>query len=155
VLERLGIDDVESVSLRAGFVAAALNIVVLVYGIEDRAVHARGKFDGAEDLIVLSAHQFDHAEIIAVRHDQLVDIRQKERGMRLTKSSDAVKVLAVEVENLNALLIFGGEKQALALEIQRKVVKIARETRQGSGGQQLQRQLVLCCSHGGKCKNQR
>ncbi len=82
-------------SLRAGFVAAAFRVVILIHGIEYGAVHARGKFDGVEDCIVVSAYQLDHAKIIAVRYDQLVDVRQKNGGVRLAESGDAVEGLAL------------------------------------------------------------
>ena len=112
-------------SLGARFIAAAFDVVVLIYRIKYRAVHPGGKLDGAENLIVLPAHQFDHSEVIPVRHDQLVDLRQKNGGVRLTKSCDAMEALAFEVKYLDGLMILGRKEQPFAFEVYREMVKIA------------------------------
>src|SRR6267142_76715 len=125
VLERLRVNDIEGVSLGARFVAAAFDVVVLIYRVKYRAVHARGKLDGAEDLVVFSAHQFDHSEVIPVRHDQLIDIRQKNGGVRLTESSNAMERLSFQVKYLHGLMILGCKEQAFAFEVYREMVEVA------------------------------
>ena len=52
----------------------AFHIVVLVHWIEDGAIHARGKFDCAENRVILPAHEFNHPEAIPIRDDELVGL---------------------------------------------------------------------------------
>src|SRR5437867_4323863 len=108
---------------------------VLARGVKYCAIHAIGEFDGAEDLVIRSAHHLDAAEVIvAIGDDQLIGFREKERSMWLAEPGDAVKVLAIEIEHLNGLMVLSGEKQPLALEIQCEMVEVARKPRQWGGG---------------------
>ena len=114
-----------------GLFAAAGDVIVFARGVKYRAIHAVGQFDGAEDLVILSTYQLDLTEIIvAIRDDQLVGFWEEECRVWLAEPRNALKVLPLEIEDIHCLVVLGGEKQPLALEIQCEMVEIARETRQ-------------------------
>ena len=110
MLERLGVNDADHVRL-GRLCAAAGDIVILARGVKYCAIHTIGEFDRAEDLVIRSAHHLHAAEIIiAIRDDQLIGFREEERSMWLAEPGDAVKVLAIEIEHLNGLMVLSGEK---------------------------------------------
>src|ERR1700730_4102702 len=93
--EVLGIDNVNEVSLPARFVATALDVKILVYGIENRLVHAIRKFYFVNDLVILSSDQFDPSEIISsIGNDKLIGIRQINNVVGFTKSFDGMNPFA-------------------------------------------------------------
>src|SRR5258706_6419723 len=108
----LGVDNVNEVSLPARFVAAALDVKILVDGLEDCLIHAIRKFYFIDDLVILSAHQFDPSEIISsISDDQLVGVRQINNVVGFTKSFDGVDSFAcIEVNNLDRLTVLSAEE---------------------------------------------
>src|ERR1700692_2167706 len=93
--EVLGIDNVDEVSLPTRFVAAALDVKILAGGIENRLIHAIRKFYFINDLVILSAHQFDPSEIISsIGDDKFVGVRQINNVVGFTKSFDGANSFA-------------------------------------------------------------
>ena len=66
-----------------------------------------------------------------------------------------MRFACAQVKHFDCFMILGGEKQALALEIQREMVEIARKTGQRSSAHQLQGRLFLRNSHGCERENER
>src|SRR5258706_3683374 len=110
--EILGVNNVNEVNLPTRLVAAGLDVKKLVGGIENRLIHAIRKFYFINDLVILSAHQFDPSEIISsIGDDKLVGVRQINNVVRFTKSLDGVNPFAcVEVKNLDRLTILSAKE---------------------------------------------
>src|ERR1700692_4338294 len=110
--EVLGVDNVNEVSLPTRFVATALDIKILVGGIENCLIHAIGKFYFINDLVILSVHQFDPSEVVSsIGDDKLVGVSQINNVVGFTKSFDGVNPFArVEVKNLDRLTVLSAEE---------------------------------------------
>src|SRR5579872_2782530 len=110
--EVLSIDNVDQVRIPFGILAATFHVVVLVNGIEHRAIDARRKFNLVNDAVVLATHEFNRSEIvIPVRHNKIIGLGQKKNRMGASKPGDALQAFTShKVKNFDGLVVLGREE---------------------------------------------
>src|SRR4029077_1161838 len=97
----------------------------------------------------------DHPEVIAVRHDEFIDVRKEKNGVRLAKTRDAMKSFALQIKNLNGLVVLRCQENSLVLQVYCQMVEITRKIWQRRSGHQFEQLLFLSPSHRRESKKQR
>jgi hypothetical protein len=130
----LGVNNINVVGLFSLLPAPTFYVIVFVYGIKNRTIHARRQLYVIKNGIVRCAYQVDGPEVIvAISDEDSVGVKIH-NSVRLGKTFDGMDGFTrSEIQYFDALVILSYHEQPVTLDIGSKVFKVSDITRQQRG----------------------